>query len=133
MKRNIMIVMLILVIVAPSFSNTNPASDAIDIYQWDKTEKVLFGTLVGIMTIDMLQTRYALNHPDQYRETNPVINAIGPRWMPAYFAVRTAIIWYSWSHIPTGKERKGWLYFANIFNLAIVGYNSYILTARFNF
>ena len=40
---------------------------------WDNEDKELFATFGTLMAVDMMQTRYILEHED-YRETNPIIN-----------------------------------------------------------
>lgn len=40
---------------------------------WDNTDRALFGTFVGLQVVDGLQTHYAVKHPDQFREANPLL------------------------------------------------------------
>lgn len=42
---------------------------------WDATDKVLFGTFVGLQIVDGAQTSYASHHPDEFREANPVLGS----------------------------------------------------------
>ena len=39
---------------------------------WDTTEKSLFGTFLVAHAIDTLQTNYALRHPNDFTEKNPI-------------------------------------------------------------
>lgn len=41
--------------------------------EWDTTERIMFGTFVGLQVIDAAQTHYAVHHPDQFRESNPIL------------------------------------------------------------
>lgn len=43
--------------------------------EWDTTDKVLYGSFVGLQVIDGLQTHYATHHPDQFREANPLLGS----------------------------------------------------------
>ena len=42
---------------------------------WDTTDKVLFGTFVGLQIIDGAQTSYASHHPDEFKEANPLLGS----------------------------------------------------------
>lgn len=43
--------------------------------EWDNTDRALFGTFVGLQVADGLQTHYAVKHPEQFREANPLLGS----------------------------------------------------------
>lgn len=45
--------------------------------EWDTTDKVLYSTFVTLQVVDGLQTHYALHHPEQFRELNPLMKSDG--------------------------------------------------------
>lgn len=42
---------------------------------WDTTDKVLFGSFVALQVADAAQTHYAVQHPERFREMNPLLGS----------------------------------------------------------
>jgi hypothetical protein len=39
---------------------------------FDTTDKILFGSFVGLQLVDAAQTSYVSKHPEQFKESNPL-------------------------------------------------------------
>ncbi len=111
--------------VSAEWKAYNLDTSPVDEYKWDRTEKILFGTFVTVLVIDLIQTQYIFKH-DEYRELNPIINAIGPEWTPLYYATRVAAIWWVADVYPSGRQRKTILCLVDAINIVLVGHNYYI-------
>lgn len=42
---------------------------------WDTTDKILFGSFLALQVADAAQTHYASQHPDRFREVNPLLGS----------------------------------------------------------
>jgi hypothetical protein len=94
--------------------------------KWDSVDKLLFGSLITLTTIDYLQTSYIFEH-DEYYETNPIINngvdRIGAPFVPLYFAIGCILHYLISDHL-SPKYRKVYLGIWCIIQYSYVGYNN---------
>ena len=71
------LVLALLILVLPI--NAYPTDE------WDNIDKTLLVTAESFLFIDYLQTNYIFNSPE-YTETNLIIESLGERSVPIYFA-----------------------------------------------
>lgn len=89
---------------------------------WDKTDKILYGSYLSLEVVDCLQTRYAMNRPDQFSERNQLIEKVGAKNVVAYSAVEVlGVLWLSDKISP--KYRKGFLVLATSVNIWCIRHN----------
>lgn len=93
---------------------------------WDATDKVLFGTFVGLQIVDTAQTNYIHKHPDQYYETNPIFGH-DPNMVAVvgFKAAVTGLIYYAVKD-SSSADRKLILGSVVVFEAVVVSHNYHI-------
>jgi len=106
------------------------------IHKWDIPDKILFSFLVSFHVIDSLQTSYIFNHPERYREENPIIkkgvDQIGKGFIPLYFIGFTGLEFLVINDMKSSLMRKTTLFLFNINAFSFVA-NNYDIGIGLNF
>lgn len=100
--------------------------------EWDTTDKILFGSFVGLQVIDTAQTWKIHSHRDEYRETNSIYGS-DPN-MGLVIGLKTAVtggIYYITRDMPSG-ERKFLLTLVDAIQLSVVAHN-YSIGLKYGF
>lgn len=90
---------------------------------FDRTDKLLFGSFVTLQAIDALQTNEIRKHPDQFREANPLYG--NPPNMALVIGVKAALVTgvYYLTRDATSAQRKTALALINVISIGIVANN----------
>lgn len=86
-----------------------------DFKDWEKTDKILFGTYVGLNVVDVGQTFDLINcqqiNPDcPYEEKNPILGKYPSRHkVILYKTIATGVVYYALDKSPPRDRRTGLL------------------------
>lgn len=99
------------------------ASPSANAAEWDTTEKVMFGTFVGLQAIDTAQTWKAHDNPDRYREANPIFGS-HPNMaaVVGFKSIVTGGVYYLVKDMPSA-DRKLILGIADAIQFSVVAHN----------
>lgn len=90
---------------------------------WDTTDKVLFGSFLGLQIADGLQTYQVHKHPDQFRETNPLLGSDPSAGKIILLKSAISALVYWGVKDSSSSNRKFLLTAADLFYLGVVGHN----------
>ena len=90
---------------------------------FDTTEKALYGTFIGLQVLDAVQTMQISRHPDQFRETNPLLGShpSDARIIGTKLLFSGALTWALWDS--SHQTRKLSLGTLDAFYIGVVDHN----------
>jgi len=100
---------------------------------WELRDEVLFGSLVTLQVVDILQTREAMKHPEQFKEANPVFGddpSTGK--LVLIKGVYVGVVWHLLDEYTSSKDRTVALWVLNAI-AAVVVLNNHLVGVRIEF
>jgi len=95
--------------------------------EWKGTDKALFGALVGLQVVDILQTYEVKKHPERWSEMNPIYG--DPPNMGVVIGVKalyTGLVWYLLDQHTASADRGGALWVLNAIAASVVIHNHHV-------
>lgn len=94
--------------------------------EWDNTDRVMFGTFVGLQVVDGLQTHWAVKHPDQFHEANPLLGTEpGDAKIILFKSAAVGLVYWLVKDADSAT-RKTVLGVADLMYIGVVGHNASI-------